>query len=221
MDKVIVGTRYLSKVYQGEIHALDDVNITIKQAEFIWLVGPSGAGKSTFLRILYADKHPTSGIVMVLGMDITSIKPYRIPKLRRQMGIVFQDFKLLYNKTIFENVALACWALGNPKDVVYKRTIKTLNVVELTHKKSAFPHELSAGEQQKVAIARAIVNTPSLILADEPTGDLDPDSAAIIIELFRNLAKEGHTIIIATHNKTISTLPGTRRIFLDHGIVVE
>ncbi len=219
--EIIIGTRYLSKVYNGEIHALDDVNIEIRRSEFVWLVGPSGAGKTTFLRILYADKKPSSGIVMVVGMDVTSIKSSHIPRLRRQMGIIFQDFKLLYNKTVFENVALAPWALGYSRREVYYRTLKALNTVELTHKKSAFPHELSGGEQQKVAIARAIANKPPLVLADEPTGNLDTESALAIIEIFSNLAKEGVTIIVTTHNLTLSRRAGTRRIFLDHGMVVD
>jgi cell division transport system ATP-binding protein len=217
----MIQMRHLTKVYERGIHALDGINIDIARGEMVFVTGPSGAGKTTFLRLIYADIKPTSGLLFVGGKNISNILPKDIPYLRRRIGVVYQDFKLLYQKTVFENVAFALRVIGLPPSEIYKRTIKALNIVELTHKKAAFPHQLSGGEQQRVAIARAIVNDPPLILADEPTGNLDANISGDIMNFFFTANHQGTTVIIATHDKEKAEKTGCRIIHLEAGRVVE
>ncbi len=212
--------RYLSKVYDRGIRALNNITLKIERGEFVFLVGLSGAGKTTFLRMIYADERPTSGFVYVAGKDVGNIPRRNIPYLRRQIGIVFQDFKLLYSKTVFENVAFALRVIGTKEAEVYKRTLKALNIVELTQKKSCFPYELSGGEQQRVAIARAIINDPPILLSDEPTGNLDAQLTNGIINLFLNANEQGTTVIIATHDLELARRYGGRIIHIANGEIL-
>jgi len=213
--------RYLTKIYNHGIRALNNITIKIERGEFVFLVGPSGAGKTTFLRMIYADERPSSGFVYVANKDVGNIPNRNIPYLRRQIGIVFQDFKLLYSKSVFENVAFALRVIGTKESEVYKRTIRALNIVELTSKKSCLPHELSGGEQQRVAIARAIINDPPIILADEPTGNLDAQLTNSIINLFLESNEQGTTIIIATHDIELAKKIGGRIIYIANGELVN
>lgn len=213
--------RYLTKFYNHKICALNNITLKIERGEFVFLVGPSGAGKTTFLRMIYADERPTSGFVYVAGKDVGNIPHRNIPYLRRRMGIVFQDFKLLYSKSVFDNVAFTLRVTGTKESEVYKRTIKALNIVELSQKKSCLPHELSGGEQQRVAIARAIINDPPILLADEPTGNLDAQLTNGIINLFLEANEQGTTVIIATHNVELAKRFGGRIIHLINGELVN
>ncbi|MDI6735558.1 MAG: cell division ATP-binding protein FtsE [bacterium] len=213
--------RYLTKTYDRGIRALNNITLKIERGEFVFLVGLSGAGKTTFLRMIYADERPTSGFVYVSSKDVGNIPNRNIPYLRRQIGIVFQDFKLLYSKTVFENVAFALRVIGTKEAEVYKRTIKALNIVELTQKKSCFPHELSGGEQQRVAIARAIINDPPILLSDEPTGNLDAQLTNGIINLFLNANEQGTTVIIATHDLELARRYGGRVIHIANGEIIQ
>lgn len=213
--------RYLTKFYNHKIRALNNITLKIERGEFVFLVGPSGAGKTTFLRMIYADERPSSGSVYVAGKDVSNIPHRNIPYLRRRMGIVFQDFKLLYSKSVFDNVAFAIRVTGTKESEVYKRTIKALNIVELSQKKSCLPHELSGGEQQRVAIARAIINDPPILLADEPTGNLDAQLTNGIINLFLEANEQGTTVIIATHDVELAQRFGRRIIHLINGELVN
>lgn len=213
--------RYLTKIYDHGIRALNNITLKIERGEFIFLVGPSGAGKTTFLRMIYGDERPSSGFVYVASKDISNIPSRNIPYLRRRIGMVFQDFKLLYSKSVFDNVALTLRVIGTKESEIYKRTIKALNIVELTQKKSCFPHELSGGEQQRVAIARAIINDPPILLADEPTGNLDAQLTNGIINLFLNANEQGTTIIIATHNIELAKKIGGRIIHIANGELID
>jgi len=213
--------RYLTKLYDHRIRALNNITLKIERGEFVFLVGPSGAGKTTFLRMIYVDERPTSGFVFVSGKDVSNIPNRNIPYLRRRIGIVFQDFKLLYSKSVFDNVAFALRVTGGKESEVYKKTIKALNIVELSQKKSCRPHELSGGEQQRVAIARAIINDPPILLADEPTGNLDAQLTNGIINLFLEANEQGTTVIIATHDVELAKRFGGRIIHLINGELVN
>lgn len=213
--------RYLSKIYEHGIHALENINIEIERGEYVFLVGPSGAGKTTLLRIIYLDERPTTGLAFVAGVEVNKIAQKDIPYLRRRIGVVFQDFKLLYQKTVFENVAFALRVIGLKENEIYKKTIKALNLVELTQKRSSFPHELSGGEQQRVAIARAIVNDPPIILADEPTGNLDSRISEGVMKLLLDINNQGSTVVVATHDWNLAKRIGKRIIYLEQGQVVE
>ncbi len=187
----------------GPTTALDDISLEIKQGEFVFIVGPSGAGKSTLLRILTKEVQPSSGKVLVGHTDITKIKDKEVPSLRRKIGVVFQDFKLLDDRTVFENVALALEVLGKNKDEINKLVEHILKLVEIWDKRNLFPRQLSGGEAQRTAIARAVVGKPDVLLADEPTGDLDPKTAWGVIQLLNEINSWGTTIVMATHNQEI------------------
>jgi cell division transport system ATP-binding protein len=187
----------------GNITALKDVSFEIDIGEFVFFVGPSGAGKSTIMKLIYREEVASSGMVLVGRVDVSKLKPHQVPKLRRRMGIVFQDFKLLPGQTAFDNVAYVLRALGVGPDEIRKRVLGALKVVGLIDKVDARPEELSGGEQQRVGIARAIVNGPSLVIADEPTGNLDPDTSLEIMNLLEQINQRGTTILLSTHNQQI------------------
>ena len=191
---------HVSKIYSGNIQALNDLTLQVNRGEFVFLTGPSGAGKTTLLKLIYCEESPTQGEILVNGINISRIKPSQIPYLRRNIGIVFQDFKLLKDLTVFQNVAFALEVTGIRGKELKRRTWKTLRMVGLLDKMDETPLKLSGGEQQRVAIARALVNNPPILLADEPTGNLDPEITLDIINLMNNLNASGTTIVVATHN---------------------
>jgi cell division transport system ATP-binding protein len=185
--------------YRKHITALCDVSVRIGRGEFVFVVGPTGAGKSTLLKLLYGEERATEGRVVVAGQDVSRLRNAEIPLFRRKLGIVFQDFGLLPDKTAYENVAFAMRVTGAGRRTVRKRVPEVLEMVGLSHRPDAFPHQLSGGEQQRVAIARALVNNPPLLLADEPTGNLDPDTSTGIMQLLQHINGSGTTVLIATH----------------------
>lgn len=205
----------------GSTNALEDISLEIKQGEFVFVVGPSGAGKSTLLRVLTREILPSSGKVMVGGMDVRKIKDRDIPNLRRKVGVVFQDFKLLDDRTVFENVALALEVLGKNDEEIGKLVEHILKLVEIWDKRNLFPRQLSGGEQQRTAIARAVVGKPDVLLADEPTGDLDIKTAWGVIQLLNEINSWGTTILMATHNKEIVDTLKRRVLILKNGRVVK
>ncbi|MBW8349572.1 cell division ATP-binding protein FtsE [Bacillus sp. IITD106] len=209
------------KRYSNGIVAANGLNIRINQGEFIYVVGPSGAGKSTFIKMIYREEKPTSGKIIVNGIDLTKLKNRQVPFLRRNIGVVFQDFKLLPTLTVFENVAFALEVIEQrPKDI-RKRVMDVLTMVGLKHKVRMLPTELSGGEQQRVSIARSIVNNPKLVIADEPTGNLDPDTSWEIMNLLKEINMKGTTIIMATHNKEIVNTIKHRVVAIESGRIVR
>ena len=206
----------VSKKY-GQVLALDDISVEIKQGEFVFLVGASGAGKSTLLRILTREILPSSGKVLINHIDITKLKDRDIPNLRRKVGIVFQDFKLLDDKTVFEQVALALEVLEKSDEEINKMVEHILKLVEIWDKRNLFPRQLSGGEAQRTAIARAVVGKPDVLLADEPTGDLDPKTAWGVIQLLNEINSWGTTIIMATHNQEIVNTLKRRVVIIKKG----
>jgi cell division transport system ATP-binding protein len=211
----------VSKIYQNGARALVDANLKIGKGEFVFLVGPSGAGKSTLIKLFYRDETPTRGQVQINGKNLVRMKEREVPYLRRSIGVIFQDFKLLPNKTVFENVAFALEVIGVSKNEVKARTRATLELVGLAAKEYSFPHELSGGEQQRVCVARAVINNPALLVADEPTGNLDPDTAWEIMDLLYNINKRGTTVVMATHARTIVNKMQKRVIAIEDGRVVR
>ncbi|MDY6881791.1 MAG: cell division ATP-binding protein FtsE [Desulfatiglans sp.] len=201
--------------------ALSDVNLKIHKGEFSFITGPSGAGKTTLLRLLFGAEKPTSGHILINGINLNRISRSKLDLLRRKIGFVFQDFKLLPNKTVFENVALALEVTGESRSFVKKKTHQTLRLVGLAKKEKAFPLQLSGGEQQRVAIARAVVKDPLLLLADEPTGNLDPDLTRDIMVLFRSIHMKGTTVVIATHSRELLEDTAQRIVLLSGGRVIE
>jgi cell division transport system ATP-binding protein len=209
------------KTYKGEVHALRDVSLDIAKGEFVFLVGPSGSGKSTFLKLLLRDEVATEGKVLVAGRDIGRLGPWKVPALRRNIGCVFQDYKLLTNKTVRENVAFALEVIGRPKHIIRTQVPQILDLVGLTKKSENFPTELSGGEQQRVSIARAFVNRPLILLADEPTGNLDPATTVGIMRLLDRINRTGTTVVMATHDQRIVDAMRRRVMELDHGSLVR
>jgi cell division transport system ATP-binding protein len=213
----VIETRNLSKTYGRGVYALRNLTLTIQKGEFVFLTGPSGAGKTTLLRLLLVEERPTDGEVEVAGRNLARLAPAQVQAYRRSVGFVFQDFKLIQTKTVFENVSFVMRVLGVPIDVQRRRTYQVLKQVGLQHRLQAYPVELSGGEQQRVAIARALANEPNLILADEPTGNLDPDLSVEIMNLFRDINTSGTTILVATHDRSLITRTGHRVLHLEHG----
>ncbi|MFS1514758.1 cell division ATP-binding protein FtsE [Chengkuizengella sp. SCS-71B] len=209
------------KKYPDGNEALKGINLKVDQNEFVYIVGPSGAGKSTFMKLIYREEKPTKGQIVVNGFNIGKLKQRKIPYVRRNIGVVFQDFRLLPKLTVAENVAFAMEVIEEPKKFIKKRTNEVLSLVRLKGKANAYPSQLSGGEQQRVAIARAIVNNPSLIIADEPTGNLDPETSWGIMELLEEINFRGTTIIMATHNKDIVNKMRKRVIAIEDGVVVR
>jgi cell division transport system ATP-binding protein len=211
----------VSKHYGNGVIALNHINITVEKGEFVFLVGQSGAGKSTFMKILLKEEEPTYGRLSLDGEDVTKLHRRRIPYLRRKMGVVFQDFRLLPNKTVYENVAFAMEILSEKPREIRRQVPMILSMVGLSDKAKHYPNQLSGGEQQRVSIARAMINNPPLLIADEPTGNLDPDTSWEIMKLLRQINRRGTTIIMATHDKEIVDTMRRRVITLDQGRVIR
>ena len=211
----------VSKMYGRGVYALRDLSLRVDKGDFVFLTGPSGAGKSTLLRLLLRQDVPTEGQLIVGGRNLATLTANQVQAYRRSLGFVFQDFKLLPGKTVLENVAFVPRALGMPVTQQQRRTFQVLKWVGLQHRMSALPLELSGGEQQRIAIARSLVNDPLIILADEPTGNLDPDLSLEIMNLFREINARGTTVIVATHDRELIRRVGRRALTLDHGRVVE
>lgn len=219
--KVVLKMTDVSKVYPGGSVALQNVDIHIEPGEFVFVVGPSGAGKSTFIKMLFREVLPTTGSIFVNGVDILSLTPNEIPYMRRQLGIIFQDYRLLPDRTVYENVAFAMEVIETPRRKIKRRVLNVLDLVGLRHRADAYPNELSGGEQQRIAIARAIVNDPIMVIADEPTGNLDPETSWDIMEIFKEINAEGTTIVMATHDKEIVDAMGKRVIAIEDGHIVR
>ncbi|TLM77113.1 MAG: cell division ATP-binding protein FtsE [Actinobacteria bacterium] len=217
----MISMRGVSKFYIPEKPALADCDVEIGQGEFVFLVGHSGSGKSTFIKLLLREILPTSGAIVVAGQDLVKMKNWKVPFLRRNIGCVFQDFKLLPNKTTYENVAFALEVIGRSKHVVRTQVPEVLRLVGLEEKIDNYPDELSGGEQQRVSIARAFVNRPPLLLADEPTGNLDPQTSLGIMSLLARINKTGTTVLVATHDREMVDSMRKRVIALENGRVVR
>lgn len=211
----------ISKEYDNGVKALSNINLEILKGEFVFLVGSSGAGKSTLIKLLLKEEEPTDGSIYLKGMDITDVRDRRIPNIRRNIGVVFQDFRLLHNKTVYENVAFAMEILGTHPKEIRRRVPMILSMVDLSRKASHFPDQLSGGEHQRVSIARAIVNNPPVLIADEPTGNLDPETAWEIMKVLTDINNRGTTILMATHAKDIVDVMKKRVIAIENGVLVR
>ena len=211
----------VTKAYKGNVVALRDVSADIQKGEFVFLVGASGSGKSTFIRLLLKEEKPDAGRIWVAGKEIAHLSNWKVPYLRRNIGCVFQDFKLLPNKTVYENVAFALEVIGRPKHVVESQVPQILDLVGLAKKHDNLPNELSGGEQQRVSIARAFVNRPLILLADEPTGNLDPSTSEGIMRLLDRINRTGTTVVMATHDRSVVDAMRRRVIELDRGTLVR
>jgi cell division transport system ATP-binding protein len=217
----MIEAQNVSKMYSRGVYAVRDLSLRVDKGEFVFLTGPSGAGKSTLLRLLLRQDVPSEGRLIVGGRDLARLSVRQVQAYRRSLGFVFQDFKLLPNKTVLENIAFVPRVLGMAAPQQQRRTFQVLKWVGLQHRMNAFPLELSGGEQQRIAIARALVNDPIIILADEPTGNLDPDLSLEIMNLFREINARGTTVLVATHDRELIRRVGRRTLTLDHGAVVE
>lgn len=211
----------VTKKYNKGITAINNLSIQIKDGEFVYVVGPSGAGKSTFIKMMYREEKVTKGRIRVGKYDLMKIRDRQIPFLRRYVGVVFQDFKLLQHKTVYENVAYAMEVIEKSPREIKRRVEDVLELVNLKHRMSNFPNELSGGEQQRVAIARAIVNTPGILIADEPTGNLDPETSMEIMDILERINEQGTTIVMATHNSQIVNEKKHRVIAIENGQIVR
>jgi len=218
----VISLDRVTKTYGGAGRpALDNVTVHVDKGEFVFFIGPTGSGKSTFVKLLLREESPTKGTVVVAGQDVHAMRSWRVPQLRRSMGCVFQDFRLLPNKTAAENVGFALEVLGKPRTVIRRVVPEVLTLVGLEGKEERKPHQLSGGEQQRVAIARAFVNRPLVLLADEPTGNLDPDTSIEIMRLLDRINRTGTTVIMATHDSNIVNQMRRRVVELDRGRVVR
>jgi len=208
-------------MYSRGLYALHDLSLSVKKGEFVFLTGPSGAGKSTFLRLLLMQERPTSGELIVNGQNLATLRRREVQEYRRNIGFIFQDFKLIHSRTLLENVSFVAEVIGVPAPQQRRRAFQVLKWVGLQHRMNAYPATLSGGEQQRIAIARALVNNPSMVLADEPTGNLDPDLSLEIMNLLREVNAAGTTVVVATHDRELIRLVGRRTVTLDQGKVVE
>lgn len=217
----MINIKNVSKTYKNGTHALNNVTLQIKDSEFVYIIGPTGSGKSTLIKLLNGEEIPTSGEVIVQNINVGKVKHSKVPLYRRNIGVVFQDYRLLPRKTAFENVAYALEVVDAPKDQLRKRVREVLKLVDISEKSNAFPSELSGGQQQRVAIARAIANKPKILIADEPTGNLDPKKSEEIIRLLEKINEEEKTtILIVTHDTEIVRHHPKRTIMIDNGQVV-
>jgi cell division transport system ATP-binding protein len=217
----VIEAKNLSKSYDRSVYALRDLSLTVDKGEFVFLTGPSGAGKSTFLRLLLVKERANEGEILVNGHNLGALSRSEVQEYRRGVGFVFQDFKLIPTRTVFENVAFVSEVLGVAPAQQRRRAFQVLKWVGLQHRMNAYPRELSGGEQQRIAIARALMNDPPLVIADEPTGNLDPDLSLEIMNLFREVNAGGTTVLVATHDRELIRLVGRRSMTLDHGRIVE
>ena len=217
----MIKLEHVSKSYSAGIPALNDVNLEIKDGEFVFIVGDSGSGKSTLIKLLLKELEPTEGIITVDGKVLKKIKRKHIPKYRRKIGVVFQDFRLLKDRNVYDNIAFAQKVIGEPTNHIMKRVPKMLSLVGLAAKYKSFPKELSGGEQQRVAIARALINEPNILLADEPTGNLDNNNAWEIMKLLEEINEKGTTVIVVTHNLEIVKVMKKRVITVKKGVIVS
>ena len=220
-DCSLIHMRNVSKIYDNGAVALDRASVDIENGEFVFIVGASGAGKSTFIKMLFREELPTSGELVVNGHDIRKMTRKEVPYLRRELGVIFQDYRLLPDKTVFENVAFAMQVIEAPRRLMQRSVNSVLDVVGLRDKYKCFPHQLSGGEQQRVAIARAIVNDPAIVIADEPTGNLDPETSWDIMDIFTRINRAGTTIVMATHDKAIVDTMRRRVIAIEDGHIVR
>ena len=209
------------KKYPNGVTAINGIDVRINQGEFVYVVGPSGAGKSTFIKMMYREEIPTTGTIMINGVNLAKLKMKKVPLFRRNLGVVFQDFKLLQNLTVYENVAFALEVIEAQPKVIRKRVMEVLDLVGLKHKIKMLPSELSGGEQQRVSIARSIVNSPKIVIADEPTGNLDPETSWEIMNIFEEINARGTTIVMATHNREIVNTIKHRVIAIESGKIAR
>jgi cell division transport system ATP-binding protein len=217
----VISVQHVTKTYRNGVTALEDVTVEIEKGEFVFIVGTSGSGKSTFIRLLLKEEEASRGDIFVAGKHLAKLSPWKVPYLRRNIGTVFQDFKLLQDKTVFENVGFALEVIGRPKHIIDQRVPEILDLVGLGDKLNNYPDELSGGEQQRVSIARACVNRPLVLLADEPTGNLDPSTSVEIMRLLDRVNRIGTTVVMATHDQAIVDAMRRRVIELDSGKVVR
>lgn len=217
----LIRLRNVKKRYKTGVVAIQDLTLKIKKGEFVFVIGSTGCGKSTLIKMLYREEKPTSGQILVGGLDVGKLRNSKVYKLRRKIGVVFQDFKLLNKKTVYENVAFALEIFGAPKDEIHTKVLKVLELVGLKHKAKSYPNELSGGEQQRVAIARAIINGPKLLICDEPTGNLDEVTSMEIMSVLSEISKMGTTIIMVTHDTEIVNKMKKRVIVLDSGRILK
>lgn len=209
------------KKYPNGVTAVNGIDVKIEQGEFVYVVGPSGAGKSTFIKMMYREEIPTKGTILINGVNIARLKNKKVPLFRRNIGVVFQDFKLLPTLTVYENVAFALEVIEETPKYIKKRVMETLDLVNLKHKARMLPTELSGGEQQRVSIARSIVNAPKIVIADEPTGNLDPETSWEIMNIFDEINTRGTTIVMATHNREIVNTIKHRVIAIENGKIAR
>lgn len=217
----IIRISHAKKTYKNGVSAVQDVSVNFKKGEFVFVIGPTGCGKSTLIKMIYREVKPTSGSINVGGIDVAKLRNNKVYKLRRQLGVVFQDFKLLSKQTVYENVAFALDVLGLPKSEIHSKVLKALDLVGLKHKAKQYPSQLSGGEQQRIAIARAIVNGPKLLICDEPTGNLDEDTSMEIMKVLDEVNKLGTTVIMVTHDTDIVSRMKKRVILLKGGRIVR
>jgi cell division transport system ATP-binding protein len=216
----MISLRGVSLVYPNGVHALDNITLEIAKSDFVFLVGHSGTGKSSLMKLLYREARPSSGEIVVDGIRVDRLKSSRVPALRRHLGVVFQDFKLLSDKTVWENVAFAMQVTGAHTRDVMRQVPRVLDLVGLSHKSRMYPNELSGGEQQRTAIARALVNNPKILLCDEPSGNLDPSNTTEIMELLLRINLKGTTVVVATHNQAVVDRMRRRVVRLEDGRIV-
>ncbi len=217
----MIRLRRVTKIYKGNVYALEDATVDIERGEFAFLVGPSGSGKTTFIKLLIKEEEPTSGQIYIADTNINQMRKWKVPYLRRKIGCVFQDFKLLPHKTVFQNVGYAMEVTGKSRRITDQQVPEVLKLVGLGHKLDAFPDELSGGEQQRVAIARAFINRPPILLADEPTGNVDPSLGEGIVRLLEKINSSGTTVIMSTHDKSIVNTFRKRVIAMENGRIIR
>ena len=217
----LIQLKKVTKTYKTGVTALYDLDLNIEKGDFVFIIGSTGCGKSTIIKMIYREEKPTTGQIIIGGKDISKVWNSQVYKIRRKMGVVFQDYKLLEKSTVYENVAFALEVFGLPKEEIHEKVIKALELVGLKNKVKSFPHQLSGGEQQRVAIARAIVNEPKLLICDEPTGNLDPDTSMEIMKVLEAINELGTTIIMVTHDREIVNKMKKRTILLEAGRILK